>query len=390
MEAPSLLGTIDMVRTKKENSKKNRAASITAEAVRETDAAVDAELEELVGSAARKLTSNAAAVAAAEDEPGPPNQKQKKQKKPRWRDRKSVFVNQIPYTATMEEITNHFAGCCASASDLEVRQVMNRKTKKFKGICFIDFKNDEALQKALALDQSSFAYADESTEGARIVNVRVATDKKDGEKDLTPRQALQKAKVDTSRANIEALVAQAVAAGKLQQSDIDERAVDFLCSVPEDIASTAIAEFGSLDLAPVKNRGAFFMGLLKRRLRGDTNRKIADRTGSAEPAGPVRGKRGADGGGSGKAKAKARAKAKVSETDSRRSSGKPDSGVGASHKRKGAPGVAGKNDDGTVPSAKKGKATKAKDWRFTAKGVCYVCGQEGHVSRSCPKREKQV
>ena len=366
------------------------AAAAAAEEAEDDDAesTVDLELEALVGSAARKLTS---APAGGEQK----LQQPKKKKKMRWKDRKSIFVNQIPYTATHEEIVAHFAGC-ASEGDFEVRQVLHRKTKAFRGICFIDFKNEEALQSALALDQSSFSYEDEKDKGARVINIRLATDKKEGaEKDLTDRQVMKKTKTETSRATVEALVAKAVAAGSLQQTDIDERALDFLCSVGEEMATTAIDEFGSLDLSAVKNRGAFFMGVLKRRRRGETNNKIANRTGTADPRSSKNRGGGKGEGGKGGGKGKGKDKGKEGGKGKGKGKGKSESGKGrgkgdgeGGDKRKRAPAANG-DADKPAKKAKEGgkKGAKSKDWRFSAKDACYVCGEEGHQSRACPKRK---
>eukprot|EP01052_Picozoa_sp_SAG31_P011543 SAG31_NODE_655_length_13127_cov_20.616058_13_plen_248_part_00 len=233
----------------------------------------------------------------------------------------------------------------------------------------------QALQKALALDQSRFVCGNDTAEEGRIINVRAAATKTDGDKELTPRQAAQKvkteAKTEASRAKVEALVKNAVGTGALRQSDIDSRAIDFLCSVSEEVAVTAIQDFSSLDLSSVQNRGAFFMGLLKRRLRGDTNRKIASRIGSAEP--------------SHNQDHKTRNDTATGKEHVRDKGGRTPAVASAKRKRY-------KNSNEGKMAAKKSKpqdyshSKKPKDWRTVPKGVCFLCGKEGHLSKSCPTK----
>ena len=388
------------------------------------------EMEKLIAQAADKVTraEDAAADGGAEQ---PDTKQTKKKKKMRWKDRQSVFINQLPYSATEEQIAEHF-GACAAAEDMEVRRVMNRKNGKFRGIAFIDVKTQEALEKALALDQSEFSNA----EGERTINVRKAVDKaNESDKELTARQAQKKKAASTSVENIEKLVGKAVASGSAVDSDFDDRAKDFLKTVPEAIATAAIDDFCALDKSKVNNRyawpprvhveprttpnptslacwgvkksiirytllhlsravafehgciemrtnfrrfsdlsprqpslpqtlradslscvpvtylcccrvavplssflparGAFFMGLLKRRLKGDSNDKITARLGTAAP------KRVAEGGSD-----------------------------------------AASAEGGRPPNKKQRQrgATDGGDAR-----TCYVCGASGHLARDCPQ-----
>ena len=210
----------------------------------------DAELDQLILSAAEK--AEAAAEEPPADEAAAPAAaaKKKKKKKARWKNRKAVFVNQLPYSATQEQIAAHF-GSCAAVADMEVRLVMNRKNGKFRGIAFIDLPTTEAVDKALALDQSEFTNDD----AQRTINVRKSVDKNDeGGRQLTARQQQKAAAAEASAENIEKMIAAALTAGTLLESDFDTRVRDFLLNVPEATAALAIEEFAAVDKSTVNNR----------------------------------------------------------------------------------------------------------------------------------------
>lgn len=211
----------------------------------------DDEMEKLIAEAADKVTKgDEKGRSASTGDIVASNEKLKKKKKMRWKDRRSIFINQLPYSATEEQILTHFSSCSAT-EDMEVRRVMNKKNGKFRGIAFIDVRTEEAQTKALALDQSEFKNA----ECERTINVRKAVDKgNENAKELTARQAQKRKAAETSAVNIEKLLSQAVADGSALESDFDDRSRDFLKTVPETIATAAIEDFCALDKTKVNNR----------------------------------------------------------------------------------------------------------------------------------------
>jgi RNA recognition motif-containing protein len=212
------------------------------------------EMEKLIVQAADKVTAADCdgEVADGADQDAALSKNEKKKKKMRWKDRKSIFVNQLPYSATDAQILAHFSACAAT-EDMEVRRVMNKKNGKFRGIAFIDVKTEEAQEKALVLDQSTFS----NGEGERTINVRKAVEKgNEGDKELTARQIQKKKAAEASAENIEKLLSQAIACGSALSSDFDDRSRDFLKTVPEAIATAAIEDFCALDKAKVNNRYA--------------------------------------------------------------------------------------------------------------------------------------
>ena len=49
------------------------------------------------------------------------------------------------------------------------------------------------------------------------------------------------------------------------REDIDERVLDFLCTVPTSLAEAALTECQTISFTGVRNRSAYLMGLLKRK-----------------------------------------------------------------------------------------------------------------------------
>ena len=176
------------------------------------------------------------------------SKKAKKQKKMRWKHRKTAFVNQLPYTATEAQVAAHFADV-AETSQMEVRMVTNRKNGKFRGIAFLDVCSQEALDRALGLNLSTFKNDDDE----RQINVTEAH-AQDDDKKLTQAQQNKRAMSKEGIAEVDALIAREVASGTLSHDDFDHRALDFLHSAPQSVALQAVAEFAELDKSTVKNR----------------------------------------------------------------------------------------------------------------------------------------
>ena len=72
-----------------------------------------------------------------------------------------------------------------------------------------------------------------------------------------------------------ALVREAVAAGRMVQGDLDERAMEFLVKADPGVAKLAVNEYCELSqgdgLSNISNKSSFFMGLLRERISGKKN-----------------------------------------------------------------------------------------------------------------------
>ena len=87
----------------------------------------------------------------------------------------SLFINQLPYGATREDVASYFAEAArksATALLPSVRLVL--KDGKFTGTAFVDMSDWETLDAGLSLHQTAFTCADGST---RKINVREAVSK---------------------------------------------------------------------------------------------------------------------------------------------------------------------------------------------------------------------
>ena len=88
----------------------------------------------------------------------------------------TLFVNQLPFAATQQDIAQHFAKAAGkSAAELVscVRMIM--KDGKFRGTAFVDIHGWEAVDRGVALNQSKLKAS--SNGEARTINVREAVSK---------------------------------------------------------------------------------------------------------------------------------------------------------------------------------------------------------------------
>ena len=65
----------------------------------------------------------------------------------------TAFIQNLPYESTEKEIGDKFRSCGKIKG---IRMVYNSKNKKFKGFCYIDFKEHNGLLKALELNGKDF------------------------------------------------------------------------------------------------------------------------------------------------------------------------------------------------------------------------------------------
>jgi len=65
----------------------------------------------------------------------------------------TAFIRNLPYETTEKEVGDKFRSC---GKIKDIRFVYNSKNKKFKGFCYIDFKEHRSLIKALELNGKDF------------------------------------------------------------------------------------------------------------------------------------------------------------------------------------------------------------------------------------------
>ena len=69
------------------------------------------------------------------------------------KDGHSIYVGQVDYSTTPEELLSHFESC---GTVERVTIVCDKFTGKPKGFAYLEFQNDAAVENALKLDGSTF------------------------------------------------------------------------------------------------------------------------------------------------------------------------------------------------------------------------------------------
>lgn len=80
-----------------------------------------------------------------------------------------VFIGNLPFSATTETITKHFA----SVSPTSVRHITDAKTKKSKGFAFLEFDNYDKMKTCLKLYHHSTFDSGFEKEKKRKINVEL-------------------------------------------------------------------------------------------------------------------------------------------------------------------------------------------------------------------------
>lgn len=66
---------------------------------------------------------------------------------------KSIYVGNMPYSATQEQLEALFAEFGAVHS---VKIILDRETKRPKGFCFVEMEDEDALKAIDALNEKEF------------------------------------------------------------------------------------------------------------------------------------------------------------------------------------------------------------------------------------------
>ena len=282
----------------------------------------------------------------------------------------TLFVNQIPYAATKDDVAGHFAafaGCTATELLPSVRMVV--KDDRFTGTAFVDMPSSGAHEAGLLLHGSVFRCA---SGAARAINVRAALtrqqaaalpgaataataedlpstnskidggsgshqrfnagededeeedddndeedededeDEEDEDEDEEEEDDDEEERGDNEgdvprEAPLDAAALDALGVERL---GLDERALSFLRAVPASVATIALDEFRALDVSKVANVSSFFMGLLRQRQLGQSNQSFGRRVRGGKGGKGQHGGKGKGGGGKGGKGGKGKGKGK--------------------------------------------------------------------------------
>mmetsp|Transcript_5472 Transcript_5472/g.16313 ORF Transcript_5472/g.16313 Transcript_5472/m.16313 type:complete len:271 (+) Transcript_5472:118-930(+) len=171
----------------------------------------------------------------------------------------TVFVGQIPYSASREDIQRHFAKL-GSGGPIKVRMLTKKESGEFRGMAYVDLKSEADVEEALKMDYSVL-------KGRRLrVERTVGGGGDKRKKHLQKILSKDKEKRTTTIDEIlkESLKASPDDDDKLKAEDIDEQAREFLMTIPVEVATRGIEELAQVSLKKTRNRRRYIMGVLKR------------------------------------------------------------------------------------------------------------------------------
>ena len=202
----------------------------------------------------------------------------------------TLFVGQLPYSAGIGDVRRHFKEHGNIVGGMRVRLLTKRDGGGSRGQAFVEFDSEADVHAALRLHKSPM-------DGRRINVERTvggggakSAERQQKLSDLRDRQGRQmKASLAAmieavlpAATDSEAAAAAAAAAGRegggevegdeetwappVCRDDIDERVLDFLGTVPMAVAEGALREAKALGMGGIRNRSAYLMGVLRRKV----------------------------------------------------------------------------------------------------------------------------
>ena len=185
----------------------------------------------------------------------------------------TLFVGQLPYDCTKEDIRSHFRDGGVTG-DIKIRMLTDRKTKKFRGIAFVEFSSSRQMALGLRLHQSHFGEFTPVEEGkkrpnrwGRIINVERTCggggrgakrkEKLDKLRDIQGQQVMKDVLKEVENA-IE------LSKGNICREDFDQEVLNALCTIPRNVATEILSEFSKGITDKVRNRPAWLMGILRK------------------------------------------------------------------------------------------------------------------------------
>ena len=204
----------------------------------------------------------------------------------------TLFVGQLPYSATAADIRRHFKAS-GVVGGVQVR-LRTARDGTSKGTAFVEFDSESDVHTALRLHHSAMNGRRINVE--RTVGGGGAVEKR--KEKLTHLREIQGHQMKETISNLIKTVlppsAEAAATAKAQgggkgkggagswgaaddadegdghvpvtQADVDERVRDFLSTIPTPLAEEALREAKALHMGGIRNRAAYLMGVLKRKV----------------------------------------------------------------------------------------------------------------------------
>jgi len=186
----------------------------------------------------------------------------------------TVFVGQLPYQATAKDVETHFAKTCGMPSRVRLLTKRAQDGGGSRGMAFVEFLSEAAVHSALRLHHSSMCGRRINVErtiggGGTMPNradkLKSLRDKQGAQMLCTARELVARKLPENSAAAAEAY-GEEEASGWLTAADVDDRVLHFLSTVQPVVAEAALDDCASLDCNGVRNRPAYLMGLLRRKV----------------------------------------------------------------------------------------------------------------------------
>lgn len=169
---------------------------------------------------------------------------------------RTLFVGQLPFNVTKQDIQTHFI----QAGEIQVRMLTNKSDGKFRGMAFIELENDEALGAALSRHHTLIK--------GRRINVEL-TASGGGTKSTLRKERIEKMREKQKEKQSEKAIAilNKIAdnpESKFTKEDLDDRLIDFATWFDIETTKKALQEFHERVTDKIRNRKAFMMDILKK------------------------------------------------------------------------------------------------------------------------------
>ena len=195
-----------------------------------------------------------------------------------------VFVGQLPFSATLEEVKLHFSeGAQISCQNIKVRLLTDPKSGRSKGMAFLEVTNADEMHKALALHRSYFGHSNQKKR--RQINVEKSSGggKSKKRKRIAENRDSQSHFMENT---VSRIIDDHVQRGTIQREflDNDKHLLSMLLKCDAATVDQSLEEFSQKDVEELSNPAAWLTAIVCRKLaesfdakvKGKQNNSISD------------------------------------------------------------------------------------------------------------------
>eukprot|EP00299_Pterocystis_sp_00344_P008903 c3566_g1_i1.p1 GENE.c3566_g1_i1~~c3566_g1_i1.p1 ORF type:complete len:372 (+),score=121.27 c3566_g1_i1:29-1144(+) len=174
-----------------------------------------------------------------------------------WADPNRLFVGQLSFKTTKEAVEEHFRKTVGNA-EIKVRLLTDKKTKKSRGMAFVEFGDVSVLQTAIGLHHSML-------DGRRINVERTCGGGGTSHKRIRNLTSLRNATVKQTKKALLENITEMVKANQLGKDDIDAHALTELCKLDLTTARKALKQYATVAAKKDNtDRRAYLIGLVQK------------------------------------------------------------------------------------------------------------------------------